>query len=413
MSEYQYYEFLAVDRQLTKAEIAELRAISSRAEITSRSLVNEYTFGSFKGDYRVLLTKYFDAHVYVANWGTHRFVVKVPKAVMDLKEINQYLHKYSFEITETPADVIVEFNSELEEGEGWVETQPWMSSMIGIRDELLKGDLRSLYLGWLTWVCNDYAHLLESAPDEDDDDSDDEYEEDDESSFDEGEGSNELEPPVPPGMGELTAAQQSLAEFLRISDDLLTAVAEASPALKADHDSSTRLVEWIAKLPVNQKDALLLELVQDDPGMVRVKLMSQFRAGELSNSKAEKDGSPRRSITQLLARANHLTRVRLEAAARKKAEEAARKKVETERRREVYLAALANTQEAAWKKVDSLIALRMAKSYAEIAIMLADLREVAVRENKLPAFQKRFEALIEPHLRKSSFMSRLKQAGLR
>ena len=31
MSEYQYYEFLAVDRPLTKQEMGELRAISTRA----------------------------------------------------------------------------------------------------------------------------------------------------------------------------------------------------------------------------------------------------------------------------------------------------------------------------------------------------------------------------------------------
>ena len=35
MSEYQYYEFLALDRPLTAKQRAELRSISSRAEITA------------------------------------------------------------------------------------------------------------------------------------------------------------------------------------------------------------------------------------------------------------------------------------------------------------------------------------------------------------------------------------------
>ncbi len=34
MSEYQYYEFLALDRLLTEKQRAELRLISTRAEIT-------------------------------------------------------------------------------------------------------------------------------------------------------------------------------------------------------------------------------------------------------------------------------------------------------------------------------------------------------------------------------------------
>ena len=38
MSEYQYYEFLALDRPLTAEQRAELRSISSRAEITATRL---------------------------------------------------------------------------------------------------------------------------------------------------------------------------------------------------------------------------------------------------------------------------------------------------------------------------------------------------------------------------------------
>ena len=34
MSEYQYYEFRAIDRPLSHSELTELRAISSRAQIT-------------------------------------------------------------------------------------------------------------------------------------------------------------------------------------------------------------------------------------------------------------------------------------------------------------------------------------------------------------------------------------------
>ena len=42
MSEYQYYEFLAVDRPLTIAQIAAVRKFSSRADISPTSFVNEY-----------------------------------------------------------------------------------------------------------------------------------------------------------------------------------------------------------------------------------------------------------------------------------------------------------------------------------------------------------------------------------
>ena len=50
MSEYQFYEFLAVDRPLTRDDQEALRSLSSRATITATSFTNEYNFGDFRGD---------------------------------------------------------------------------------------------------------------------------------------------------------------------------------------------------------------------------------------------------------------------------------------------------------------------------------------------------------------------------
>ena len=41
MSEYQYYAFQAIDRPLSAHEMKRLRGISSRAEITPVSFINE------------------------------------------------------------------------------------------------------------------------------------------------------------------------------------------------------------------------------------------------------------------------------------------------------------------------------------------------------------------------------------
>jgi hypothetical protein len=50
VSEYQYYEFQAVDRPLTHEEMTKLRACSSRAQITPSSFTVAYNYGNFKGD---------------------------------------------------------------------------------------------------------------------------------------------------------------------------------------------------------------------------------------------------------------------------------------------------------------------------------------------------------------------------
>jgi hypothetical protein len=72
VSEYQYYEFQALDKPLTKQQQKELRSLSSRAEITATSFVNEYNYGDFRGEPQKLMERYFDAFCYLANWGTLR-----------------------------------------------------------------------------------------------------------------------------------------------------------------------------------------------------------------------------------------------------------------------------------------------------------------------------------------------------
>jgi hypothetical protein len=69
MSEYQYYEFLALDRPLTSKQREELRQLSTRAEITATRFSNEYHWGDFRGDPEKLMARYFDAFLYLANGG--------------------------------------------------------------------------------------------------------------------------------------------------------------------------------------------------------------------------------------------------------------------------------------------------------------------------------------------------------
>ncbi|WP_280208136.1 hypothetical protein [Nocardia cyriacigeorgica] len=83
MSEYQYYEFLAVDRPLDDDEQAAVRSLSTRARITATSFVNEYHWGNFKGSPRRLMEQVYDAHLYVANWGTHRVMFRLPCDLLD------------------------------------------------------------------------------------------------------------------------------------------------------------------------------------------------------------------------------------------------------------------------------------------------------------------------------------------
>jgi hypothetical protein len=56
MSEYQYYEFLAVDRPLNEGQQAEVRVLSTRARVTATSFTNELHWGNFRGDPRKMMS---------------------------------------------------------------------------------------------------------------------------------------------------------------------------------------------------------------------------------------------------------------------------------------------------------------------------------------------------------------------
>lgn len=146
MSEYQYYEFQAVDRALTQEQISEMRAYSSRAQITPSRFVNVYNWGDFKGDPDRWMEKYFDAFLYLANWGSRWFMLRLPKKLLDQQVTALYCAGESFSCRQKADTVILSFRSEEEDYE-WAEGDGWLASLSPIRADLMRGDHRALYLG--------------------------------------------------------------------------------------------------------------------------------------------------------------------------------------------------------------------------------------------------------------------------
>ncbi|HXX67146.1 MAG TPA: hypothetical protein VEK07_08190, partial [Polyangiaceae bacterium] len=90
MSEYQCYEFVALDRPLTPKQMAELRTISTRAELTPTRFWNEYHWRDLKGDPAKLVKRYFDAHMYFANWGAHRLILRISAKRANAQALRAY-----------------------------------------------------------------------------------------------------------------------------------------------------------------------------------------------------------------------------------------------------------------------------------------------------------------------------------
>ncbi|MFE8013932.1 hypothetical protein ACFU3O_14465 [Streptomyces antibioticus] len=213
MSEYQHYQFLAVDRPLTDRQLADIRKLTSRATLTRTTFVNTYQWGDFKGNCDLLMEKYYDAHLYFANWGYRRVVLRWPAGQLPLVVARQYCTGVSAEARRHGAHVLVSLVSDDETGEledfddlfgfddheDTAHEERWLPSIAEARHDVAAGDMRLLYLARLLCLGNGDPHH------------------------------DDVEPPIPAGLDALPDSLTDLARFLRIDPGLITAAASRLP----------------------------------------------------------------------------------------------------------------------------------------------------------------------------------------
>jgi len=152
MSEYQYYEFRAIDRPLTDRQMRELRAISTRAAISRTSFSNHYEYGDLKANPRDLLMNYFDASLYFAHWLYAEVAFRFRTNAVDGRVLRRYATAQSLKIKTAGPLVVVAMSVEREDFDGADDGASWLSSLIGLRGDIASGDERPLYLAWLLGV---------------------------------------------------------------------------------------------------------------------------------------------------------------------------------------------------------------------------------------------------------------------
>ncbi len=374
VSEYQYYEFLALDRPLTEEQRAELRSISTRAEITATRFVNEYQWGDLKGDPLQMVKEYFDAFLYLANWGTRRLMFRLPRGVLDPEIAAQYCCTDTVSLIETGSHLILSFYIDQEEPDDyWDEPGGQLAAMVQARSELAAGDLRLLYLAWLLALQRD-----EMADDD-------------------------TEPPVPAGLGQLSAGLQAIADFFDIDEDLIAVAAEASAPIQ----EPSGLAERVASLPAEEKDDLLARVAAGEGAQVQALLLRRFRSAIGSLPPV-----PTRTAAELWEAAADRKEARAQAAEQARREAEARQTAARAAAYAKHLDQLATHTEAAWEKADELIETKRPRDYDLATSLLRDLQALAERQEDTAAFRKRFGELRARHQRKPSLLDRFDQAGL-
>jgi len=379
MSEYQYYEFQAIDRPLTVGEMRELRAYSTRATITPTRFVNHYEWGSFKGNPAAWMEKYFDAFFYFSNWRTYELMFRLPRRALDLVLAKQYCRGEVARARSKGDFVILEFLPEDEaDGDGSDDGSGWLSSLLPLRADLINGDFRMLYLAWLSSA--QVGELDDETP----------------------------EPPVPPGLGALTASLEAFAEFLRLDQDLIVAAAAGSPA-EPEAMSDAEVARWVTALPESLKTAWLLRLANGQEAHLRAELLKTFRS---SQGQSNVPSIRPRCIGELFEVADRLAEARKQKEAERAARERLRREQEAATAREKRLAGLAKREPEAWREVDALIATKRPQDYDAAVGLLKDLVDLGEKRRRQAEVRDRLARLRQEHARKPTLLQRLKAAGL-
>jgi hypothetical protein len=378
MSEYQYYEFRAIDRALTDRQMRELRAISTRAAISRTSFSNHYEYGDLKANPRDLLVKYFDGSLYFAHWRYLEVAFRFPKDAVDVNTLRRYADGHTFDVRMMAGDVIVAISveSDGETFDGADDGSDWLSSLIGLRADIANGDQRAPYLAWLLDV--QCGVVDDDAP----------------------------EPARPEGLGALSPALETLVDVIGLDRDLVAVAAEGAPRAIAP-PSSRDLHRWISGLDGREHVALLTRVAHGD-GSVGAELLRRFR----QQVPRQTDALPLRTAGELRVKAEAIARTRLDAARQRETRERARREREEQALRERYLTGLAKRERQAWERVDGLIGTTRPGDYAAAVTLLVDLRDDSAGNRRDAAFAQRLATIRARHVKKPALLARLAKADL-
>lgn len=372
MSEYQYYEFLAIDKPLTAEQQAAIRKLSSRVNPTSTQAVFVYNYGDFRSEPKEVLAKYFDTMLYITNWGTRQLMMRFPKNAVRIQDFKPYLYDNNIEVETVGNYVILDIMYSPEEGwDGmWLEGEGMLSGLVSLREDILKGDLRVLYLAWLQ-IAQYEADMLEEDEDL-------------------------TEPPVPPNLKKLSPALRNFIEFFNLDQDLVAAAAQASPnAAEVNRD----LEGFLPRLPEEERMQFLIRLLKGEPRLdIELKRRLQAFAPQPEKAQATETG---RTIQELIASSKDFARQR-EAEAKRQAEKARLEKLQK----------LAETETALWAKLPGLIEQTKASTYDQAVNILKDLHELAQHQNQLQEFREKIEQLKERYGKSQALMRRFRDAQL-
>jgi len=324
-----------------------------------------------------VLGKCFDAMLYTANWGSYQLAFRFPKSAINIPALKPYCIGNVIEVSTTAEYVILNIEIHPRDGGRWIEwieeDNGWLSELIPLRQAILLGDYRVLYLAWLQ-----AAAISSYFEDEDED--------------------NIQEPPIPPNLKTFTPPLQSFADWLEIDVDLIAAAVQTSPT---QTELEEPFQDWVMALCDREKTQLLMEIITGDSiGASQLQALLRQKFAH-TNKHLPLSSINRRCFSELTILAETECSLRQ-----------TREKSIAQAKRHQYLKSLQPQQAKIWSTIHYLIPRKKAKFYEQAVQHLIDLRDLADLEGSSAIFQSKVRQIQADYSSLSSLLRRMRQAQL-
>ncbi len=375
MSEFQSYEFYAIDKPLNSESLKSIRSMSSRVQLSPQKAVFTYSYSDFRYDEEEVLIDYFDFMVYLANWGSKRLMMKFPPELVDYEFLRKYRisvlssYKQDIRVFKKSGFVLLDVSYTEEEGTGWIEEGSYGYDLLNIRTEIMKGDYSSLFIIWL--------RFLEDLYTSEEFDLDYSFE----SSL------------IPSNLSKSNPSGHAAREFFEVNQDWLNAMSSYS---KREDEEKINYEQKILNMPEDRMVEYIRMILSDEPNL-KVKLVKEIKGGNVSERKSQFDRTKLVEVGEKVSKIEQF---------RKENEHKEKTRQELERMTEIR-----QNQDQIKMVVTENIDQGNSKFYKIAISKIMELRDM----NDYFSTQEHFEAFLNEitskYSRKSSFIRMLKESG--
>lgn len=385
MSEFQLYAFHAVDKPLDSAAKKALGEMSSRVRLSPHLALFTYAYSDFSYNEEQVLLQYFDFMFHQSSWGRIRILMKFPEEAVDYALLKKYRisvlneHTSDIRIVKKEGFVLVDVDYTEEEGPGWIEEDDAGYELLNMRQEIMLGDYRALFIIWLRFLEDLYAQEAY------------EYENDDDDEYEEG---YPIETRlIPPNLASLPPSARMAKQLFKISPDWLNALRSYS---SQPSQPTIDYEERLRQLPPAKMLHYLQMLLREEP-RVRMKLLQEL--------KGETATVPQPSEVLFLSDIGEQIEAARQAAAEKSRQVAKERRIKKMER-------MQSRQADIKREIRETVGQGTRNYYEEALAKLLKFREMHEHFGIQAQFKEFVQELAKEFSRKSSFIAMLKREKL-